>query len=109
VFIQYIYIYIYMYIRCIHGVYTVCLAGTSPYLRSCPVQHVAYSGLAQTIHIYTYIRCIHGIFNKLITLLTVMYSVKSSICRVGQNHTYIYGVYTVFLTGTSTYLRSCPV
>jgi len=32
-------------------------------------------------------------------------------CKVGQNHTFIriYGVHTVFLTGTSPYIRSYTV
>jgi len=33
----------------------------------------------------------------------------SRISRVGQNHIYIYGVYTAFLAGKSPNIRSCTV
>jgi hypothetical protein len=46
-------------------------------------------------------RLVHG--NGIVAMQALLMS------RVGQNHKYIYGVYTVYLAGKSPYIRSYTV
>jgi len=91
----------------IYGVFTVFLAGKSPYIghircvygifgREIPINTVIYGVftvfLAGKYHEFCHIRCVYGIFGREIPINSV-----------------IYGVFTVFLAGKSPYIRSYTV
>ena len=74
---------------------------------TCERGKVSCVGLARTI----YIQCIYGVFGREIIKYTVIYGVYIRfwptlvMCRVGQNHIYIFGVYTVCLAGESPHIQ----